>query len=183
MRNLEVKSSNLRLAQLRYYELERHASEILDNKAFAVILEVNTFNKDEDGNYIYNYINVFNPLETLPVFDRTPYTNVTPDGLCEFGNKLELKSGEEKDGPCLILETGNLGDDLRKEKVTINDIKNYVLKSKLFFVDRVELLEKDRRLLRDNKYYKRLYLEDVQRLNKLKEYFASFDKEKEYEKK
>ena len=71
MRNLEVKSSNLRLAQLRYYELERHASEILDNKAFAVILEVNTFNKDEDGNYIYNYINVFNPLETLPVFDRT----------------------------------------------------------------------------------------------------------------
>ena len=171
MRNVKVDTSKLRLAQLRYFNLERKASEIPDEKAYAVLVEVNG-----------TYVNVLNPIEELPVLDRSPYTNTTPDGQHEFGNQLFLINGELQDGPCYILERGNLRDHLRRETVSISDIENYVLNSKEFFVDRVELIEKDRKLLRD-KYFKRLYLEDIKNLNKFNEYLDSFDKEKEYEKK
>ena len=171
MRNIKVDTSRVKLAQLRYFNLERKASEIPEDKAYAVLVEVNG-----------TYINVLNPMEELPVLDRSPYTNTTPDGLHEFGNQLFLVNGELQDGPCYILERENMKDHFRREKVSISDIENYVLNSKKFFVDRVELIEKDRKLLRD-RYYKKLYLEDIKKLNKFNEYLDSFDKEKELEKK
>ena len=171
MRNIKVDASRVRLAQLRYFNLERNASEIPEIEAYAVLVDING-----------TYINVLNPLEELPILDRTPYTNVTPDGLHEFGNKLILVNGESQDGPCYVLEKGDLKGDLRREKVSVTDIENYVLDSKLFFVDRVELLEKERRLS-NGKYYKDLYLEDIKKLNKFKEYLNSFEKNKELEKK
>ena len=171
MRNLKVDTSKVKLAQLRYFNLERKASEIPEDKVYAILVEVNG-----------TYINVLNPLEELPVFDRSPYTNTTPDGKHEFGNQLFLINGELQDGPCYILEREDMKGELRREKVSISDIENYVLNSKLFFVDRVELLEKDKRLARD-RYYKKLYLEDIRKLTKLNEYLNSFKKEKELEKK
>ena len=166
MKNLEVDVSRIKLAQLRKYDARRKASEIPDKKAYAVMVEVNG-----------TYVNVLNPLEELPVYGRTPYANTTRDGMHEFGNKIVLLNGEEKDGPCYILETTDMEHELHKEKVTIKDIENYVLNSKLFFVDRIKLLNGDRRIPR-SLYNKRLVLEDMARLNELNNYLYAEDTKK-----
>ena len=171
MRNVKIDISKVKLAQLRYFNLERKASEIPEEKVYAMLVEING-----------TYINLLNPIEELPVFGRAPYTNTTPDGQHEFGNQLFLINGELQDGLCYILEKEDMKYEFRRDKVSINDIENYVLNSKLFFADRVELLEKDKKIARD-RYYKKLYLEDIKKLNKLKEYLSSFEKEKELEEK
>ena len=166
MKSLEVDVSRIKLAQLRKYDAGRKASEIPDKKAYAVMVEVNG-----------TYVNVLNPLEELPVYGRTPYANTTRDGMHEFGNKIVLLNGEEKDGPCYILETTDMSHELHKERVTIKDIENYVLNSKLFFVDRIKLLNGDRRIPR-SLYNKRLVVEDMARLNELNNYLYSEDTKK-----
>ena len=165
MRNLEVDVARIRLAQLRKYDVKRSASEIPEenSKAYAILVEVNG-----------TYINVLNPLEELPVYDRTPYANTTKDGVHDYGNKIVLVNGEEKDGPCYILEKEDMKYEFRKERVSIKDIENYVLSSKLFFADRIKLLDNNRRIPR-SLYNKRLLLEDMERLNRLNNYLYSED--------
>lgn len=172
MRDLKIESSKLRLAQFRYYNLERQASEIPDDKAYTILAEING-----------TYINVLNPLETLPVYDRSSvYKNYTKDGMHEFGNKIFLVNGEEQDGPCFILELINMQNEFGKEIVTMKDIENYVLNSRMFFPDRLKLLEINRKQI-SSLYRKKLLLEDTQKLNRFNEYFSSFEKGKELEKK
>ena len=171
MRDIKIKSSKVRLAQFRYYDLERHASEIPDEKFYAVLVEING-----------TYINALNLFEELPVYDRSSYANVSKDGLTEFGNKIVLVNGEEQEGKCLILEKGNLSYDLKKEEVTIKDIEKYVLDSELFFPDRLRLLDTNRKQI-SSIYRKRLLVDDTQKLNRFNEYFDSFEKGMELEKK
>lgn len=170
MRNFKVDTSRIKLAQLRYYKVGKGA-EISNNYVYTILAEFNG-----------TYINPLNPFDELPVYDRAPYSNVTPDGKYEYGTKVFLVNGEEKDGLCYVLEKENVASSFKKSEVDIKDIENYVLNSKLFFIDRIELLEKDKRLLKD-KYYKKLYLEDIKRMNQLKDFINSHNEVKEYEKK
>ena len=170
MRNLKIDVSRVKLAQLRYYEVGKGA-EISSNVVYAILVKFNG-----------TYINPLNPFDELPVYDRTPYSNVTPDGRYEYGTKIFLVNGEEKDGLCYIIEKENISSDFRKDEVSIEDIEKYVLNSKLFFIDRIELLEKNKKLLGD-KYYKRLYIEDIKKINKLNEFINSHNDKKELEKK
>ena len=125
MKNLEVDVSKVKLAQLRKYDIKRKASEIPEKKAYAVLVEVNG-----------TYINALNPLEELPVYGRSPYANITSDGLHEYGNKIMLMNGEEKDGPCYILESTDMRYEFHKSRVSMKDIENYVLNSKSFFASK-----------------------------------------------
>ena len=166
MRGIEIDKGRVKLAQVRYFDIERNASEIPEDKVYVVLINVNG-----------TYINALNPFEELPVYQRTPYSNVTSDGRHEYGNKIQLVNGEEKDGVCFILELVDLGYEFRKDKVTIEDIENYVLNSKLFFKDRIKLLQGKRRLQK-SLYDKKLLVEDMNKLNKFNEYISSYREEK-----
>ena len=171
MRNVEFDSRRIKLAQYRYFNLERSASEIPEEKAYVILAEFNG-----------TYINVLNPLEELPVLGRTPYPNVTSDGRHEFGNMLYLVSGTLQDGPCYVLERTDMAYAFHKEKVVMKDIENFVLNSDYFFIDRIKLLEGKKRAPK-SLYNKRLLLEDTQRLFRFNEYLSSHDSEKKLEKK
>lgn len=158
MRNERVDAKRLRVAQVRYFDVEKNASEIPEETAYVFLVNVNG-----------TYINPFNPLEEVPVYDRAWYGNVTENGE-SYGTKIVLVNGEVQEGVCYILESFDVRDIFEKEVISMKDIEDYMFDSKLYFIDRIELNE-NRKLnpmekLRRNKKI----VEDIEKGMKLKEY-------------
>ena len=159
MNNNEVNISKLKLAQLRYFDTKKNGSMIPDLNAYVFLVKIND-----------TYINLFNPLEELPIFDRVPYSNATKDGV-EFGTKLFLAQGQLQDGPCYIVDSISINSLFNKEKISLKDIENYILKSNRFFVDRLDLLERRRDVIGAKR--RRIVKNDIVKQELLKEYFES----------
>lgn len=132
MKHTKISADKVRIGQVRYFDTEVNASEIPEEKAYAFLVDVNG-----------TYINPFNPLEEVPVYDRVNYTNTLSNGET-YGTKIVLVNGEVKDGMCYILEKMDGRDIFDKEMVTLNDLKDYMLKSTDFFVDRMEAVNDGR---------------------------------------
>lgn len=127
MKNIEIKANKVRLAQVRYFDVEENASEIPHEPAYAFLIKVNGV-----------YINPFNPIEEVPVYERVWYSNTTWEGR-EFGTKIVLAQGEVQEGKCYILEL-EMGKKLfDKDMITIKDLEDYMFNSEDFFVDRLEV--------------------------------------------
>lgn len=165
MKNIEIDANRVRLAQIRYFDVEANASEIPMEKAYAFLVKVNGV-----------YINPFNPLEEVPVYDRAWYSNTTLEGR-EFGTKIILAQGEVQEGKCYILEMEKGEKIFDKEVVTIKDLEDYMFQSDEFFVDRLtigkkkpwkpkEMLSRYRQM--ENDYIKEMKLEAY--LNREEEY-------------
>ena len=158
MRHTNIEASRVRLAQVRYFNAKENASEIPEEKAYAFLVNVNG-----------TYINPFNPLEEVPVYDRVWYGNVREDGE-SYGTKIVLVNGEVQEGVCYILESFDVRDIFEKEVISMKDIEDYMFDSDAYFIDRIELIE-NRKLnpmekLRRNKKI----VEDIEKGMKLKEY-------------
>ena len=157
MKNKEISTDRVRLAQIRYFDVAENASEIPSEKAYAFLIKVNGV-----------YINPFNPLEEVPVYDRLWYSNTTWEGR-EFGTKIVLAQGEVQEGKCYILEMEKGKDIFDKKSVTIKDLEDYMFKSDDFFADRLtvgkskhwkpkELLRRYRQM--EDDYIRELKLEE-----------------------
>ena len=163
-----LKTTDLRLARVKWYDTEHNGAELSSPEAYAFLQKIN-----ED-----TYINPFDPVETLPVLDRSIYPNVMANGE-EFGNRLIHVSGELTTGPCYVIERrpveGLFGE---AESVTLNQLKTYILRSKKFFVDRPSIILEFKGRERLGNF--RQYLKDMTKMNELKQFFASHEKGREY---
>ena len=169
MKSTNVNTSKLRLAQVRYFDEEKNGTEIPRIKAYAFLQEVNGV-----------YVNLLDPTEELPVYERTPYTNTTLDGE-DFGTKIILAQGEEKEGPCFVLEKVNVRELFGRDIVTIEDVEKYVLKSEMFFVDRMSLIkEKKGFIIHLGSRLK--VMEDSKKFDEMNAFFAGHKKGIQYHK-
>ena len=170
MKNNVINTSNIKLAQIRYFNEKVNACEIPTIEAYALL--VNVWGK---------YINLFNFTDELPVYTRAPYSNTTMDGE-DYGTKIVLVTGEVQEGPCYVLEPLRMKSVFRKEKISFGELEQYVLQSDLFFVDRIGLLEDaNQKGIQKMKNNKKI-LEDSKKMAKLNEYFLSQGKGITYQK-
>ena len=132
MRNAKISADKVRIGQVRYFDIERNATEIPEDKAYAFLVNINGV-----------YINPFSPLEEVPVYDRTDYSNYTLDGI-PHGTKIVLASGKVKEGPCYVLKKISGKDIFNKEVVTIKDLEDYMFASEDFFFDRLTVVKDGR---------------------------------------
>lgn len=129
MENKNIDTKKLKLAQIRYFDFKHNGVEIPRKKAFVFVQQVG-----ED-----TFINALNPLENLPVFGRVPYTNTTRDGE-DYGTKIVLLSGDIKSGPCYVMENLGMDNIFGEERVSKEQIEDFVLASNLFFMDRPAII-------------------------------------------
>lgn len=169
MKHTKISADKVRIGQIRYFDVERNASEIPEEKAYAFLVNVNGV-----------YINPFNPLEEVPVYDRVNYTNTLSNGE-SFGTKIKLVNGEVREGMCYILEKMNGRDIFNKDMVTINDMKDYMLKSSDFFVDRMNAVNNGSLKPKELAYRYAQMEDDYIKKMKLDIYLKR-EKEKEYTK-
>lgn len=160
-----LETKNLKLAQIRYFDTYHNGVEIPDIKAYTFLYK--------HGDH---YINYLNPYEELPVYDRVPYTNTTMDGF-DFGTKIVLAQGECMDGACYVIENMGVDNIFGMDTITSDQLEEFVLKSNLFFVDRLRLLSNKKVVSLDSKYS-----EDIEKTKKFKEYMRSSRKGAIYKK-
>ena len=160
MKNSIVKTKNLALAEVRYFDEERQAVEVMADPAYVILMHV----KD-------SYINPFHLGEELPVYTRLPYSNTTLDGE-DFGTKIALASGDVKDGPCFVINEDNLEPFFGIKEISIEELGNYMIQSSKFFVDRMNLLEDGYGSVRRNHSLKKKMKRDMERLEALNEAFS-----------
>ena len=159
----KIKTDKLHLAQYRYYEVGK-GSEIPPISAYCILAEVNG-----------NYYNVLNPFLELPVYGRSNVSNTTRDGEY-FGSKIVLKSGEEKDGLCYIMEFGNMEKKFKNKEVSVDEIESYVFNSPLFFWDRLDILEEKGDISKAFLSYSKGLKKDYLMKEKFSEYLEAHDK-------
>lgn len=154
-----IDTSSLKLAQVRYFDMEHNGVEIPELKAYVFLRKVGE-----------HYINVLNPLEELPVYDRVPYANTTMDGM-DYGTKIVLAQGECQEGPCYVIENLGVSNVFGTEQISMEQLQEFVLKSHMFFVDRIQLL-REKKIVPFNKQLR----DDLNQMEALKKYFASCGK-------
>ena len=128
-----VKTSNIYLAELRYYDKSRHSSIAFPEEAYALL------EKNDNG-----YTNLLNNDINLPVYKRAHREMESLDSngnYIAYRTYIILDSGVEEDGFCYIVEGRSLSDAFSKENVDYDDIKEFVLKSSLFFYDSIDILK------------------------------------------
>ncbi len=151
-KNKKIKSDKIRLAKLKYFDVEHNGVEVTREDPYVFLVKVND-----------SYINLFDPLEEMPVYDRLPYSNVART-VGDYGTKIRLIQGEEKEGLCYVIENVDIGNLLGKDVIKVSDLINYMYRSEDLFVDRKELLVNDSRL-RGNKKLKAIYYGDCNRMD------------------
>ena len=166
----KVNIENLRLAKVRYYDAEKKGLEITDLNAYAFIFASGS-----------SYVNLFDMTDEIPVFERVPYTNTTQSGL-NYGTKVRQLTGDrDKSGACYLLEKMNVKDLFQKDKISIEQIKDYMLHSSLFFVDRKDIIQEDYTFLEKIKFLP-VILSDEKKQQQLQEYLFSQEKQHQYHK-
>lgn len=130
MRNTSVEADRVRLAKVRYFDEEENAVEIPVEEAYAFLVNVNG-----------TYINPFNPLEEVPVYERAWYGNYTKDGEA-YGTKIILKNGKVQEGMCYVLEKDSAKEIFEQDEISIKDMEEYILSSEKYFIDRLDITKK-----------------------------------------
>ena len=128
MSNEIINLKNLNLAKIRYFDKKMNGAEVSSIDAYAFLYK----NGDE-------YINIFSPEDSYPVYGRVPYSNTTRSGE-DFGTKIIHLAGEEKSGPCYIIEQADCCDMFGRTFIRYDELKNSVIRSSKFFPDRVKLM-------------------------------------------
>lgn len=170
MEKKKMKAENVRLAKVKYYDVDHNGVEVNDMDAYAFLY----LNGE-------SYVNLFDVCEDLPVFERVPYSNTTLSGE-DFGTKLKLVSGDDSvSGACYVLERENAKEMFGTDEIDLSVLQKYLLKSSKFFVDRLGLLEDKNSNINKRLYY-HTYLADQKRMEELKKYINSHEKVKTYTK-
>lgn len=166
MENRSLKTEDLRLARVKYFDIEHNGAELTDVEAYAFLQKVGD-----------KYVNVFDLTEDMPVLDRSIYPNVMRNGE-EFGNRLIHVCGHLTDGPCYVIEPVNVRALFGYDLIGSNELKEYVLRSESFFVDRLNLIKGEKSVRRLGMLS--TVKSDEAKMAELKEYIASHEKAKQY---
>lgn len=161
-------TSKIKLAKIRYFDVEHNGAEVTDFDAYAILYLAGE-----------KYVNLFDFSEEFPVFERSPYPNVTKAGH-EYGNKIIQLQGELTDGPCYIFERTDISSYFPNKNVSLNEIESYVLRSPYFFPDRISIIKGLPSTKKIN-HFSRL-ASDVKKLYEFESYMNSHEKGVQYKK-
>ena len=170
MENRVIKTEDLKLARVKYFDTEHNGAELTDIEAYVFLQKVG----DE-------YANVFELSDPTPVLDRVPYSNYTKDEE-PFGTRLVLVNGELSDGACYVIEPVKVDDMLeskkadKPEEVSLEDLTQYVIASDMFFVDRINLIMSQNK----PKLHKAVLKRDRKRMDELQQYLSGHGKGYQY---
>ncbi len=129
MKKIEYNTENVKLAVIK--NNTKKGVEVAKDFEYAILYKL-----DEKI-----YINMLDPVRVYPVFKRLPYANVTQDGF-EYGTKLALVNCvQDLEGPCYVLKNFDF-KEVFGEKVTLDEIKDYVLESEHYFAERKKIAMK-----------------------------------------
>ena len=163
-----MKSENVRLARVRYYDVKNNGLEVDDINAYAFLLKAGE-----------SYINIFNITSGYPVFDRMPYSNTTKDGV-DYGTKVIQLSGDpDKSGLCYVLEATTAKSLFDLDEVDEEFLKTYMIHSNKFFVDRLNILQENPSLLKKIGTLPKM-LKDEKKHARLQRFVESHEDEKSY---
>ena len=160
-----MRTKNLKIAEIRYFDT-------LNNGIVIPSQEVYTF-LEKVGD---KYISVFTPEVEYPIYERVPYSNVTFDGW-EFGTKIMLLSGECQDGLCYVIERIPIEDVLRVDEISKEELEEVILKSNVFFVERIDIIQRKK-----NSFFNKQLWKDKMMMKKHQEYIDSCSKGLQYHK-
>ena len=166
MENRSLKTRDLRLARVKYYDLEHNGAELSHIDAYAFLERVGE-----------EYVNVFDPTDGLAVLDRSLYTNTTKDGE-DYGNRLIHVCGTLTDGPCYVMDRVSVPDMMGIDIISTEQLREYVLRSDKFFVDRISLIQQEKRVRRIA--FLPTLARDQKQMDAFKEYMGSHLKGKMY---
>ena len=159
-----INTKQLRLAEIRLFDADRMASEIPTVHAYTFLVE-------NDG----KYYNAFHGEDSFPVFERVPYSNSTLDGE-SFGSKIVLLQGEVNNGPCYIMSSSSGRNIFKKEEISELELKEYILRSQYFFLDRLSFLEEDSSMLFHLIQYFKIRESDLKIMDEFYRYFGDSSK-------
>ena len=126
-----IKTENLKLAEVRYFDVERNGLEFTPPLSHVVLL-----NRGD------TYVSLLNCGDFAPIYKRNKSkSNVYSDDGEYFGTKIELVYGNLKDGEAWLLTDTDFTKVFGSEEVDMDTVEQYVLASDLFFKDRLELVE------------------------------------------
>lgn len=137
----KINVENIKIAEIREFDT-KHNGVAVDFYSYLILIE-------KDG----VYFNPFSEEDNYAVYRRLPYANSTFSGE-EYGNKIELIQGEEKDGPCIVLTNIQLPSI---KELSLRQLENMIINSTKYYKDR-ENIVKDRFIshpVKRNKYIKK----------------------------
>ena len=126
MINYIIPVEKIKRAQIRF--LDEEGVEIPEIKAYTIFIKKEC-----------SYINLFNLLEDCNVYERLPYSNVTPSGEA-YGTKIRLVHGNKNLGKCYVLDFKKMDELEGLEEISLMDLYMIVLKSNDFYPDRKEII-------------------------------------------
>ncbi len=170
-----MKAKDIKIAELKFFDKDHFGIEVSEVQSYGLIAKVGGITDSV-------YLNLLNPFEEYPIFERLPYSNCNSDGV-EYGAKVISVGKEELEtGPCWVIGKENLFEVLGKEDVEKEDIEDFVLKSPFYYKDRMPLVKrKMKKSLPFSKRFSDLYCtfyDDTVDKRKMDEFFECRCKQK-----
>lgn len=173
MENKKVDTRRLRLAKIKVFNKEDGGSEFLPKGVEAPYV----FLYDVNG----TYVNLFNPVEELPICERAPYAICDAKGE-DYGTYMWSISGELQDGPFYLMNAHSCKNDIfSDDEITMEHLREYMLRSGRFFYDRADIIKS--LPLKERIKYRDLLRSDEIKHHKFDEYVSSREKGVQYRKK
>ena len=172
MENRLMNTEKLRLARVKYYNVEKNGAELSEHDAYAFLYQIAE----------KKFVNPFDLLEDLPVLDRSFYANVMMPSGEYYGTKIVHVCGELQNGPCYVMEKMSVRSLFGRNFVTMEDLRNYILKSKKFFVDRIHIIEELKEPFYKKSRYLPIVLSDEKKMAAFKSYLQEHECDRVYKK-
>lgn len=127
------------------------------------------------------YVNIFNPLEELPVCERSTAAFCDTKTGEDHGIWMTHVSGELEDGPFYVMNFGNCRSELfSNDEIDLEFLKRYVLRSSKFFFDRLDIINSLPR--KERRQYRALIAADQERHMRFEEHLKSLEIGNQYKK-
>lgn len=162
---MNINTKDLKIAEVRYFDTKHNGVVVPSFDTYAFLLKVGE-----------NYVNIIKPEKDYPVYERVPYGNTTKEGW-EFGTKIQLVSGECRDGLCYIVGNTSMENVFGTKTISRKELIAAIVKSKQFFIDVAEIREKERHSIFD-----RQYREEKKLMKAFYQYVDSCQIERQYHK-
>ena len=169
---MKVNTSDLKLAEVRYYDVPHNGLEYTKPLAYVVLL-----NRGD------TYVSLLNPGDIAPIYERVPYTSNAVGTEDYIGTKIRQVSGESVSGEAWLLTDFDFTTKFDRKDVEIEAVEDFVLGSGLFFKDRISLAQDRARRSGVRRFLMGKIIEkDQEPMREMLEFFEERSSKKVYEK-
>lgn len=169
---MKVNTDDLKLAEVRYYDVEHNGLEYTKPLAYVVLL-----NRGD------TYVSLLNPGDIAPIYERVPYTSNAVGTEDYIGTKIRQVFGDVISGEAWLLTDFDFTTKFDRKDVEIKDVEDFVLGSELFFKDRISLAQdRAKKSITQRFLMSKVIVKDQEPMREMLEFFAERDSKKVYQK-